>query len=127
MSKAIVLYMHVHQPYRVRHYTIFDAGNNHDYFDAPYDNATSNERIVQKVAQKSYLPTNAVLLRLLNTYPDFKVSLSITGTVIDQLERWAPDALQSFKDIVATGKVEIVAETYHHSLAFFYSRGEFEQ
>lgn len=127
MSKAIVLYMHVHQPYRVRNYSIFDTGVDHAYFDTPYDNATSNERIVQKVAQKSYLPTNAVLLRLLNTYPEFKVSLSITGTVIDQLSQWAPEALQSFKDIVATGRVEIVAETYHHSLAFFYSRNEFEQ
>lgn len=127
MNKAIVLYMHVHQPYRVRNYTIFDTGVSHNYFDAPYDDATSNERIVQKVAQKSYLPTNKVLQQLLDTYPDFRVSLSITGTVIDQLEQWAPDALQSFKDIVATGRVEIVAETYHHSLAFFYSRSEFEQ
>lgn len=126
MTKAIVLYLHVHQPYRVRHYTIFDAGVTHDYFDAPYDDRTSNERIVHKVAQKSYLPTNQRLLKLLHQYPEFRLSLSITGTIIEQLERWAPDVLQSFKDLVATGRVEIVAETYHHSLAFFYSRQEFE-
>lgn len=126
MTKAIVLYLHVHQPYRVRHYTIFDAGVTHDYFDAPYDDRTSNERIVHKVAQKSYLPTNRRLLKLLQQYPEFRLSLSITGTIIEQLERWAPDVLQSFKDLVATGRVEIVAETYHHSLAFFYSRQEFE-
>ncbi|MGF7229353.1 MAG: glycoside hydrolase family 57 protein [Candidatus Saccharibacteria bacterium] len=127
MTKAIVLYLHVHQPFRVRHYTIFDAGVDHKYFDAPYNDRTSNERIVQKVAAKSYLPTNRRLLKLLNDYPGFKISLSITGTVIEQLEKWAPEALQSFKDIVATGRVEIVAETYHHSLAFFYSRREFER
>ena len=126
MTKAIVLYLHVHQPYRVRHYTIFDAGVTHDYFDAPYDDRTSNERIIHKVAQKSYLPTNQRLLKLLQQYPEFRLSLSITGTIIEQLERWAPDVLQSFKDLVATGRVEIVAETYHHSLAFFYSRAEFE-
>lgn len=126
MTKAIVLYLHVHQPYRVRHYTIFDAGVTHDYFDAPYDDRTSNDRIIHKVAQKSYLPTNQRLLKLLQQYPEFRLSLSITGTIIDQLERWAPDVLQSFKDLVATGRVEIVAETYHHSLAFFYSRTEFE-
>lgn len=126
MSKAIVLYLHVHQPYRVRNYTIFDAGVRHDYFDAPYDDRTSNERIIHKVAQKSYLPTNHRLLQLLERHPEFKLSLSITGTVLEQLERWAPQALQSFKDLVATGRVEIVAETYHHSLAFFYSRQEFE-
>ena len=55
-KKAIVLYLHVHQPFRVRHYTIFDAGVDHRYFDAPYDDRTSNERIVHKVAEKSYLP-----------------------------------------------------------------------
>ena len=126
MSKAIVLYLHVHQPYRIRHYSIFDAGVSHDYFDSKYDDGTSNERIIHKVAQKSYLPTNARLLKLLQAHPEFRLSLSITGTVIEQLEKWSPEALQSFKDLCATGRVEIVAETYHHSLAFFYSRKEFE-
>jgi alpha-amylase len=126
MSKAIVLYLHVHQPYRVRHYTVFDTGTNHNYFDAPYDDDTSNERILHKVAEKSYLPTNRKLIELLHRHPEFKVSMSITGTVLDQLENWSPKALQSFQELCATGQVEIVAETYHHSLAFFYSRSEFE-
>lgn len=126
MSRAIVLYLHVHQPYRVRHYTMFDAGVSHDYFTAPYDDRTSNERIVHKVARKSYIPTNQRLLALLEQHPEFRLSLSITGTVIEQLERWAPEALESFKALVRTGRVEIVGETYHHSLAFFYSRSEFE-
>jgi len=127
MSKAIVLYLHVHQPYRVRHYSIFDAGVNHDYFEATYDDQTSNERIIHKVAEKSYIPTNKRLLDMLEKHPEFKLSMSITGTVLEQLEQWAPEALQSFKDLVATGRVEIVAETYHHSLAFFYNREEFEK
>ncbi|HSX29573.1 MAG TPA: glycoside hydrolase family 57 protein [Candidatus Saccharimonadales bacterium] len=125
-KKAIVLYLHVHQPYRVRHYTIFDAGVNHQYFDAPYEHDTSNERTLHKVAEKSYIPTNHRLIKLLQHHPEFKLSLSITGTVLEQLEAWSPQALQSFKDLVATGRVEIVGETYHHSLAFFYSRDEFE-
>jgi alpha-amylase len=126
MSKAIVLYLHVHQPYRIRHYSIFDAGRTHDYFDAAYEDPESNERILQKVAEKSYLPTNRRLLELLEAHPEFKLSLSLSGLVIEQLERWSPEALQSFKDLCATGRVEIVAETFHHSLAFFYSRPEFE-
>lgn len=125
-QKAIVLYMHVHQPFRIRHYTIFDSGADHNYFHAPYDDRTSNERIVHKVAEKSYIPTNAKLMELLEKHPEFKLSLSITGTVLEQLEQWAPAALRSFQDLVATGRVEIVAETYHHSLAFFYSLAEFE-
>lgn len=126
MKKAIALYLHVHQPYRVRHYTIFDTGVNHDYFDAEYAHDTSNERIMHKVAEKSYIPTNRRLLQILQDHPEFKLSLSITGTVIEQMEAWAPEALQSFQKLVKTGRVEIVGETYHHSLAFFYSRREFE-
>ena len=125
--KSIVLYMHVHQPYRVRHYTIFDAGHHHDYFDAEYDARESNEKVIRKVADKSYLPTNKVLLNLLNEYPEFKLSLSITGTLIEQLEQWAPEVLESFRALTDTGRVEIVAETYYHSLAFFYSLTEFER
>lgn len=124
--KAIVLYLHVHQPYRVRHYTALEAGNDHNYFNAAYEDQTSNERILRKVAEKSYLPTNRRLLQLLQDNPEFKLSLSITGTVLEQLERWSPEALQSFKDLIASGRVEVVGETYHHSLAFFYSRAEFE-
>lgn len=126
MSKAIVLYLHVHQPYRVRHYTIFDAGQDHAYFTAPDGDRTNNRDILNKVALKSYLPTNERLLKMLNDYPEFKLSMSITGTVLEQLEDWAPEVLKSFQALTDTGRVEIVAETYHHSLAFFYSREEFE-
>lgn len=126
MTKAIVLYLHVHQPYRVRHYTVFDTGVASNYFEAAPGERENNYDILQKVAAKSYIPTNQHLLELLQEYPDFKLSMSITGTVIEQLERWAPEALESFQALTGTGRVEIVAETYHHSLAFFYSRSEFE-
>ena len=124
--KSIVLYLHAHQPLRVKPYSIFKAGSDHLYFnDETPDTDTNNRFIIDKVAEKSYLPTNRVLIDLLLAHPEFKLSLSITGTLIDQLEMWRPDVLQSFKDLIATGKVEVVAETYHHSLAFFYSRAEF--
>lgn len=126
MKKAIALYLHVHQPYRIRHYTVFDSGVHHDYFDAAYEDRTSNERILKKVSEKSYLPANERLLKLLRANPEFRLSLSLSGTVIEQMQRWAPEALRSFQDLCATGRVEILAETYHHTLAFFYSRSEFE-
>lgn len=129
MSKqGVVLYLHVHQPWRVRNYTIFDTAEQHDYFDErDTDTDRNNERVLRKVADKSYRPMNALLEKLLHQHPDFKVSLSITGTFIDQAERWAPEVLESFKRLVATGRVEIVSETYYHSLAFFYSLPEFER
>lgn len=129
MSKRdIMLYLHVHQPHRLGRYTVFDTGSRHDYFEAPdHDHKVSNRAILDKVAEKSYLPMNRLLLELLTTHADFKVSLSITGTFLEQCEQWRPDVLRSFQELVATGKVEIVAETYHHSLAFFYSRFEFEK
>ena len=129
MSKrGIVLYLHVHQPLRVRKYSIFDTAEHHDYFEEQdTDTDRNNERVLRKVADKSYRPMNELLERLLNRHPEFKVSLSITGTFIEQAEKWAPDVLDSFKRLVATGQVEIVAETYYHSLAFFYSRDEFER
>lgn len=129
MSKrGITLYLHVHQPYRVRDYSVFDTSIDHNYFTDPdYSSNHNNEKILNKVAVKSYRPMNALLEKLLSKHPDFKVSLSITGTFIDQAEAWAPDVLDSFKRLVATGQVEIVSETYYHSLAFFYSREEFER
>ena len=129
MSKrGVVLYLHVHQPLRVRKYSIFDTAVHHDYFDEQNpDTDRNNERVLRKVADKSYRPMNALLEKLLHKHPDFKVSLSITGTFLEQAEKWAPDVIESFKRLVGTGRVEIVAETYYHSLAFFYSREEFER
>jgi alpha-amylase len=127
-GRGIVLYLHVHQPWRVRKYSIFDTATYHDYFDdKDPDTDRNNERVFRKVADKSYRPMNALLEKLLARHPEFKISLSITGTFIEQAEKWAPDVLESFQRLVATGRVEIVAETYYHSLAFFYSLEEFEQ
>lgn len=122
-KRGIVLYLHAHQPYRVRKYSVFDTAIKHDYFDDPECN---NEQVFRKVADKSYRPMNALIEKLLVTYPEFKISLSLTGVFIEQVEKWAPDVLDSFKRLIATGRVEIMAETYYHSLAFFYSLGEFE-
>jgi len=86
----------------------------------------SNGEIFRKVAEKSYIPMNNLLEKLLARHPEFKFSFSITGTFIDQAQQFAPDVLESFKRLVRTGRAEIVAETYYHSLAFFFDREEFE-
>ncbi len=126
MSRSLVLYLHVHQPYRIKPYSVFTIGHDHEYFNQTDDTDINNEKVFHRVADKSYRPMNQLLEQLLEKYPEFKLSLSITGDFIDQAERWAPDVLDSFKRLVQTGRVEIVGETYHHSLAFFYSQREFE-
>lgn len=127
-KKSIVLYLHVHQPWRVRDdQTIFNVGKNRDYFSEEKGlKRQSNGEIFRKVAEKSYIPMNNLLEKLLARHPEFKFSFSITGTFIDQAQQFAPDVLESFKRLVQTGRAEIVAETYYHSLAFFFDREEFE-
>ena len=126
-NKGIVLYLHVHQPWRIREYSIFDVAWKHNYFSGGQNPDQDNQKIFQKVAEKSYLPMNALLEKLLKKYPDFKISLSFSGTFLEQAERFNPEVLESFKRLVKTGQVEILSSPYHHSLAFFYSRKEFER
>ncbi|MEO5691009.1 MAG: glycoside hydrolase family 57 protein [Candidatus Saccharimonadales bacterium] len=127
MKTSIVLYLHVHQPFRIRPYSIFSAGYEHDYFsDEEVNEHATNQSILHKVADKSYIPTNDMLIELLEKHPEFRLSISITGVFIEQCRLWAPEVLKSFQRLVATDRVEIVAETYHHSLAYFYSKTEFE-
>lgn len=124
-ERSVVLYLHVHQPWRVKEYSIFDTTTDHDYFMGAKRADEDNGAIFRKVARKSYLPMNRLLETLLEEHPEFRLSLSITGTFIEQAEQFYPEVLESFQRLVATGRVEIVAETYYHSLAFFFDREEF--
>jgi alpha-amylase len=111
----------VHQPFRIRHYTVFDQDNH--YFDDH-----KNLFICRKVANKCYLPANRLILKLIEKYKGrFKVSYSITGVLIEQLCLYAPEVFESFQRLAETGCVEFLAETYYHSLAFLYSRDEFKE
>ena len=116
----VCFYFQAHQPYRIREYSIFDIGKNSAYF-----HEQKNREILKKVANKCYLPMNAVLSELLRKHPEFKVSFSFSGVLLEQLEKEAPEALKSFQDLVKTGRVEILGETYYHSLSFLYSKDEF--
>lgn len=124
---SVCPYFHVHQPYRVKHFRVFDIGNDNEYFNDSSETDLNNRKIVEKVADKSYRPTTRVLQELLDNHPEFRFALSFSGTALDQFEDYAPDVLESFQKLVATGRVEILADTYHHSLAFFYSIPEFER
>lgn len=124
--RAICLYLHIHQPVRYREYSIFDVSNDSNYFKDSYDSRQSNQRIFDKVTKKSYQPMLDLLEQNMKKYPGFKISLSITGTWLDQAEKWHPELIEQIKRMVKRGQVEILGETYYHSLACFYNMEEFE-
>ncbi len=116
-------YFQVHQPFRLQKRSIFDVGSNKNYFDDQ-----KNQEIMQRVANKCYLPANKLLLELIRkTDGKFKASFSITGTALEQFENKFPEVLESFMDLADTGNVEFLSETYHHSLSFIYSKPEFRK
>ena len=121
--KKICFYFQVHQPYRLKNYHFFDIGNSSEYFDD-----VKNREVMKKVAEKCYLPMNALLLDLIKEHGEkFKVSFSISGTALDQFEQYAPEVLKSFKKLAETGCVEFLGETYAHSLSSLMSPEEFSQ
>ncbi len=118
---SVCLYFQLHQPLRLRRYSVFDADT--EYFDTP-----RNSHIIRKVANKCYLPATKLMLNLVQRHEgNFRVGFSMTGCVIEQLRQFAPEVLDAFNELVDTGCCEFLAETYHHSLAFLYSKDEFDQ
>lgn len=117
------MYFQIHQPYRLRRYTVFDLGRS-----SVYEDDDRNCDGLLHAARLCYLPMNDVLLRCIRRHGKrFRVAFSLSGTALDQFEQYAPEVVDSFKALAATGCVEFLAETYGHSLAFLYSREEFRR
>ena len=118
---SVCFYFQVHQPHRLRSYSVFDG-------DPQYFDEDRNGEILRKVADKCYLPATQLLLDQVRKHDGrFRVAYSITGCVIDQLRTHCPQVIDLFRDLVDTGCVEFLAETYYHSLSFLYSRTEFRE
>jgi alpha-amylase len=118
---SVVFYFQVHQPYRLKRYTVFHS--DHFYFDND-----KNREICLKVAEKCYRPATSLILDLVQRHKGrFKVSYALTGVVLDQMLEFCPDVIDLFKRLADTGCCEFLGETYNHSLSFLYSRDEFVQ
>jgi len=118
---SVCLYFQVHQPDRLRAYSVFDIGSRHDYFDED-----SNERLCKRIAERCYLPANDLILKLIEeTEEKFRVSYSISGVALDQFARYVPAVIDSFQRLSETGAVEFLSETYYHSISYLYSEDEF--
>ena len=122
MKKNVCLYFQVHQPTRLRLYRFFDIGKDSHYYDD-----FANRTILRRIAQRCYLPMNKLLLETIKSCGGaFKVAFSITGSALEQFERYAPEVIDSFRELAATGCVEFLCETYNHSLASLISNQEFD-
>ena len=93
--------------------SFFDIGNDSYYYDD-----YANETILRKIADNCYLPANNILLKQIKKQKGkFKVSFSITGVVLDQFKLYAPEVIDSFKELAGTGAVEFLSGTYANSLS----------
>ncbi len=118
---SIVFYFQVHQPFRLRRYSVFDT-------DPFYFDDAANEAIMRKVADKCYRPATAAIVDLVRRHEGrFRVAFSITDTCLQQFERWAPDVIDLFRSLAESGACEFLGETSHHSLSFLHSRDEFDE
>ena len=119
--KSICFYFQIHQPFRLKTYRFFDIGNDHYYYDD-----FANDDIITRIAQRSYMPANQMLLDMIKENgKKFKVAFSISGTALEQLEQYVPEFIDSMKDLADTGCVEFLSETYAHSLSSLVDPEEF--
>ena len=120
--KTICFYFQIHQPFRLKRYRFFNIGRDHYYYDD-----FSNEDIMQRIAQNSFIPANRMLFDLINQYKGrFKVAFSISGTALEQMEMYAPEVIDGLRQLANTGNVEFLTETYAHSLASMADPVEFK-
>ncbi|MGC1240092.1 MAG: glycoside hydrolase family 57 protein [Chryseosolibacter sp.] len=120
-KQNLILYFQVHQPRRLNPVNFFDLPNEPHYF-----NDALNESIVRRVAQSCYIPANNLLLAVIREFPQVKITFSLSGIVMEQLEAHAPEVIESFRQLAQTGSVEFLSETYYHSLSSLSNTEEFE-
>jgi len=121
--KTICFYFQLHQPFRLKRYRFFDIGNDHYYYDD-----FQNEEIMHRIAERCYIPANKAVLEMIKSSGGkFKVTYSISGTALEQMEIYAPEVIDSFKELAATGNVEFLTETYAHSLSSLGDPEEFKE
>src|SRR5207247_11475618 len=102
----------VRQPSGCRPFRASDVGRGHDYFDD-----AANRSIVQRVAAKCYVPSSRLLADLIRRSDGgFRIALSLSGVLVEQLAAYAPEALDAFRELVATGGGDLLGQAYYHSL-----------
>lgn len=121
--KTICFYFQIHQPFRLKRYRFFDIGNDHYYYDD-----FQNEEIIRRIAERCYIPANRLFLEMIKeSGGKFKAAFSISGTALEQMEVYTPEVLDGIMELVKTGNIEFLSETYAHSLASLGNEDEFKK
>lgn len=120
--KNICFYFEIHQPIRLKRYRFFEIGQDHYYSDD-----FQTEQRIQYLVDHAYMPANKIISEMIrNSNGKFKCAFSISGIALEQLEQYAPEVIDSFRELAKTGSVEFLAEPYAHSLSSIYDANEFE-
>jgi len=120
--KNICFYFQLHQPLRLKRYRFFDIGQDHYYSDD-----FQVEDRIRSAVEQAYLPANRTIAEMIrSSNGKFKCAFSISGVVLEQLEQFAPEVIDSFKELAATNCVEFLAQPYAHSLASVFDVSEFK-
>ncbi len=121
--KSLSLCFQVHQPVRLKKFRFFDIGKSDYYYDDP-----NNERIIRRISKSCYLPSNKMMLELIKKHEGrFRIAFSISGTAIDQFRLYAPEVIDSFRELAETGCVEFLAGTYPHSFIALKNKEKFRK
>jgi alpha-amylase len=121
--KTICFYFQIHQPFRLKRYRFFDIGNDHYYYDD-----FQNEEIIRQIAERCYVPANRTVLEMIQSGGGkFKAAFSVSGTALEQMEIYTPEVIDGFRELIKTGNVEFLAETYAHSLSSLGDPEEFRE
>jgi len=115
----------VHQPFRLNRYFTPDPKHlEKDVYERYFDRV--NREVLDRISEKCYLPATRTVLDKLDD--GFRCSFSLSGTLIEQLEKWQPDVLSLFDQVARHKNSELLAQTYYHSIAgCFGDKGEFEE
>jgi glycogen synthase len=104
----VTFYFQLHQPFRLHP----DRGQ------FLWDKV--NQDVFLKVAEKCYLPATRMFTELIAKNPGFKITLSMSGTLLEQAELYQPEVIKALQELLDAGQerhqVEYLDETYYHSL-----------
>ncbi len=104
----VAFYFQLHQPFRLH------PDRNKFLWEE------QNRAIFLKVSEKCYLPATRMFKALIRDYPEFRITLGMSGTFLRQAELYRSELVDELCGLLDAGRknaqVEYLDETYYHSL-----------